>query len=226
MAWHLCSTPSARHTPPTHLPHALHVPTTHHPQANHSPSHTSRTNHTPSTCCHIPSTRLPHAIHMPSVYHLRALFTSSTHKLQAISKPPITCHVLSIHTHTLSIPSQMSTRHQVGTPGTVQPGAPDHLKTVKTHPLPHPPGPKHLLTFAGAALPGDDLSTDPTGFHLLEGLHFEVVSLGGLQILWLWEEKHSSQARAEGRAPRERTRGPREIRASTAGKEKPEPLPL
>ena len=94
------------------------------------------------------------------------------------------------------------------------------------HPLPHPPGPKHLLTFAGAALPGDDLSTDPTGFHLLEGLHFEVVSLGGLQILWLWEERHSSQARAEGRAPGERTRGPRKIRESTAGKEKPEPLPL
>lgn len=56
----------------------------------------------------------------------------------------------------------------------------------------HPP--HQLLTFAGAALPGDDLPADATGLHLLEGLHLEVVSLGGLQILWLWEERHNDQA--------------------------------
>ena len=47
------------------------------------------------------------------------------------------------------------------------------------------PGFHRPRTFANAALPSDGLAADATGLHLLEGLHLEVVGLGGLQVFWL-----------------------------------------
>lgn len=47
------------------------------------------------------------------------------------------------------------------------------------------PGSHQPRTFANAALPSDGLAADGTGLHLLEGLHLEVVGLGGLQVFWL-----------------------------------------
>lgn len=193
MAWHLCSTPSARHTPPN----TFHTPCTHQPHTNHMTStgqphpftrpphalHTPTTHHPPAT------TYYPNAFHMPSVGHPHTFFMSSTHKLHAISMPSITCDVPFTHTYmlairVLSLSSQMRTRHPLGTPRTAQPRQdPEPLVSTKTRSP--PPWPRQPLTFAGTALPGDDLPADPTGLHLLEGLHLEVVSLGGLQVLWL-----------------------------------------
>lgn len=47
------------------------------------------------------------------------------------------------------------------------------------------PGSHRPRTFANAALPSDGLTADATRFHLLEGLHLEMVGLGGLQVFWL-----------------------------------------
>ena len=235
VAWHLCSTPSAKAHAPRHLPHALNTPATHQPHDIHRPTtplHTPstsqpHTSHTPPTCHHVLSKRLPHAIHMPSVGHPHTFFMSSTHKLHAISMPSITCHVPFTHTYmlairVLSLSSQMRTRHPLGTPRTSQPRqGPKPLISTKTRSP--PPRPRQPLTFAGAALSGDDLSADPTGLHLLEGLHLEVVSLGGLQVLWLWEERHRGQAGLLGKEPGDRGRsrpalGEGEVRAPSAMK--------
>lgn len=174
------------HTPPTCQPNHLHVSSTWPSRATTYYLYTF----------HMPFTGYLYAIHIFSSCHLLMLHWSSTHRLCAISMPPLTCHVPATHIHRLAIWCALhhppnENQHQVRTPRTS--AKPSPLAT--SFPLKmcsHPP--HQLLTFAGAALPGDDLPADATGLHLLEGLHLEVVSLGGLQILWLWEERHNDQA--------------------------------
>lgn len=155
VAWHLCSTPSARHMPPN----TFHTPCTHQPHTNHMIStgqphpftHPPHALHTPTTCHHILPKCLPHAIHMPSVGHPHTFFMSSTHKLHAISMPSITCDVPFTHTYmlairVLSLSSQMRTRHPLGTPRTAQPRQdPKPLVSAKTRsPSPMAPPAPHL----------------------------------------------------------------------------------
>ena len=56
------------------------------------------------------------------------------------------------------------------------------------------PGSHQPRTYANTAFPSDGLPADATGLHLLEGLHLEVVGLGGLQVFWLWEEMPRDQS--------------------------------
>ena len=172
----------------------------------------------------MPATHRPHTIHLPPHTTLLHVIHTQPH---AISMPSITCHVPFTHTYTLairvlSLSSQMRTRHPLGTPRTSQPRW-DSKPLISAKTCSPSPRPHQLPTFAGAALPGDDLSADPTGLHLPEGLHLEVVSLGGLQVLWLWEGRHRSQAGLLGKEPGDRGRsrpalGGGEVRAPSAVK--------
>lgn len=198
-------TPSAHHPHALHAPpHTIHMPSTHVPHANHMTSTGQpHPTHKISTPHHMLSTHLAHAIHMPSVCHSYTFFMPSTRNAShpPTNYTPFPCHLsptCAIHIlaiSVLSIPSQMRTpgtrlghqgHPQSRVPGWVGPRpCPSRADTLPA------PWPDQLLTFAGAALTGDGLSADATGLHLLEGLHLEVVRLGGVQVLWLWEERHS-----------------------------------
>lgn len=131
---------------------------------------------------------------MPSRYVIPVIHTQAT----CHSHTTMACHVPSTHTHMLAIRCpQHPLQDEDKAPG----GDPKDIYKTESKSqgislpwrfTPHPPRPDQVLTFAGATLPSDDLSADTTGLHLLEGLHLEAVSLGGLQILWLWEERQRS----------------------------------
>lgn len=198
----------ATHTSSTHHEHANHTTSMRHPQAVympltclHMPPHTK---HTPSICH-------SQAICMPLVYLLHAIcITHTGYKVFPCHPSPAMCHAHTrAHTHTHSrlaihcahhpLPDENQAPDQdpkdIGEAESCPDLAPGHLIPMKT--CSSPPWPNQLLTFAGATLPGNDLPADATGFHLLEGLHLKVVSLGGLQVLGLWDKRYSDQAWAE-----------------------------
>ena len=87
VAWHLCSTPSARHTPPN----TFHTPCTHQPHTIHLPPHTTQT---PSPChshaiCR-PPTYLLHVIHTQTTcyfHHLRCAIHTHLHARHPCTQP-------------------------------------------------------------------------------------------------------------------------------------------